>query len=260
MIENVTIIIPTYNEKYAIADTINALFSVFREIDPEQFKLNILIFDSHSPDGTADVVRDLQKAHNNLFLLTEEHKTGLGSAYTKAMQYAMHTLKADILFEFDADGSHQPKYIPGMLQALKQDADVVVGSRFIKYGSIPNDWSWDRKFLSYFGNYIARVLLTWRYKDFTSGFRGTRVKFLKHINLDKLLSKNYAYKMHLLWELHCLKANIIEFPIEFINRKLGYSKFPKNNIVDSLRVVILLRLFALKNLLRGPIEHDSFSK
>jgi dolichol-phosphate mannosyltransferase len=259
MTENVTIIIPTYNEKYVIADTIKALIDTFHDIDTHQFKLSILVNDSNSPDGTANIVRELQNQYHNVFLLVEDKKSGLGSAYIHAMQYAIERLKADIIFEFDADGSHQPKYLPAMLQILKQGADVVVGSRYIKNGSLPRDWSWNRKFLSYFGNLTARLILTWRYTDFTSGYRGSRVRFLKRIQLDKLLSKNYAYKMHLFWELHRLKANIVEFPIEFIDRNIGYSKFPKNSMIDSLRVIILLRLFAFKKYLGIHIRHETHS-
>lgn len=246
MTEKVIIIIPTYNEAQVIAQTIMQLEQVFAIIDSTKYEMHILIYDSNSPDHTADVVKQLQSQYKNLHLIIEKTKSGLGSAYTQAITYVIDKLNADIIFEFDADGSHQPKYLPAILDKFTQGADVVVGSRYVKGGKIPQNWNIDRKILSRGGNLIARLFLTFKYKDFTSGFRGTRTTFLKKISYKKLLSKNYAYKLHLFWLLHKAKAKIIEYPIEFIDRKIGYSKFPKNNIYESLKVVILLRFFELK--------------
>ncbi|MGD9108608.1 MAG: glycosyltransferase family 2 protein [Gammaproteobacteria bacterium] len=246
MSEKVVIVIPTYNEANVIAQTIAELEKTFTTIDAAKYEMHILIFDSNSPDKTAEIVKQLQSQHPNLHLVTEKQKSGLGSAYIKAITYAIDKLNADIVFEFDADGSHQPKYLKPMMDAFTKGADVVVGSRYVKDGAIPKDWSVDRKILSYGGNLIARLFLTRKYKDFTSGFRGTRTSFLKKIPYQKLLSKNYAYKLHLFWLLHKAKAKIVEYPIEFIERKIGYSKFPKNNVYESLKVVILLRFFELK--------------
>lgn len=246
MSEKVIIIIPTYNEAKTIGQTITELEKTFTTIDVAKYEMHILIFDSNSPDRTAKIVKQLQSQYQNLHLATEKQKSGLGSAYIKAITYAIDELDADIIFEFDADGSHQPKYLTLMMNEFTKGADVVVGSRYIKGGRIPKNWSLDRKILSYGGNLIARLFLTRKYKDFTSGFRGTRTSFLKKIPYQKLFSKNYAYKLHLFWMLHKAKARIVEYPIEFIDRKIGYSKFPKNNVYESLKVVILLRFFELK--------------
>jgi dolichol-phosphate mannosyltransferase len=246
MSEKVIIVIPTYNEAKVITQTITELEKTFAAIDAAQYDMHILIFDSNSPDNTAQIVKQLQSQYQNLHLATEKQKSGLGSAYIKAITYAIDKLNADIVFEFDADGSHQPKYLKPMMDEFTKGADVVVGSRYVKGGTMPKDWSLDRKILSYGGNLISRLFLTRKYKDFTSGFRGTRTTFLKKIPYQKLLSKNYAYKLHLFWLLHKAKAKIIEYPIEFIDREIGYSKFPKNNVYESLKVVILLRFFELK--------------
>lgn len=246
MSEKVIIVIPTYNEAKVIAQTITQLEQVFQTIDAAKYDMHILIFDSNSPDNTAEIAKQLQAKYQNLHLAAEEQKSGLGSAYTKAITYAINKLNADIVFEFDADGSHQPKYLKPMMDEFTKGADVVVGSRYVKGGTIPKDWGLDRKILSYGGNLISKLFLTWKYKDFTSGFRGTRASFFKKIPYQKLLSKNYAYKLHLFWLLHKAKAKIVEYPIEFIDREIGYSKFPKNNIYESLKVVILLRFFELK--------------
>lgn len=238
--QKVFIIIPTYNEKDCIASTIDALQKVFSKID--RYSMNILVFDSSSPDGTLDIVKPKQQQYSNLYYNLEPEKSGLGSAYAKAMRYAVERLGADIVFEYDADGSHAPEYLIEMMRCFDQGADVVVGSRYVKGGSIPSEWQLHRKVLSVLGNWVARAILTFKYKDFTSGFRGTRAQFVKQLSLTRLLSRGYAYKLQLFWELHLLGAKIVEVPIVFVDREQGESKLPKNTVSDSLRVVFTLRL------------------
>lgn len=238
----VTIIIPTYNEKDNIGRTIDGLEQVFKAI-PSTHQMEILVIDDNSPDGTADIVKAKAAHYHNVKLLPNSKKQGLGAAYIKAMKYAMGELNSDAVFEYDADGSHQPKYIPAMVELLAAKADVVIGSRYIPGGGMPANWGIHRKFLSYFGNLICRVVLfTPQYKDMTTGFRGTKTKFLKLIDLDNLISKQFAYKIQLYYELHRVGARIVEYPIDFVDRSQGRSKFPRNNIIDSLRVVFSLRL------------------
>lgn len=237
----ITIIIPTYNESTNIGQTLDNLELEFKKI-PAHHQMEILVIDDNSPDGTQNIVKQKKSQYGNIILLPNPEKKGLGAAYIKAFKYALEKLGSDVVFEYDADGSHQPKYIPGMIEALEKGADVVVGSRYVHGGSMPSNWGWNRKLLSYFGNFIARfVLFTPQYKDMTTGYRGTKTKFLKQIDLDNLISKQFAYKIHLYYALHLLKAKIVEYPIEFIDRNKGKSKFPKNNIIDSLRVVFTLR-------------------
>lgn len=238
----VTIIIPTYKEQANIGSTIDNLEVEFKKI-PAAHQLEILVIDDNSPDETQAIVNKKAQQYSNVILLPNPQKQGLGAAYIKAFKYAIEKLGSEVIFEYDADGSHQPKYIPGMVKALEDGADVVVGSRYVPGGSMPDNWGLNRKLISYFGNLLARsVLWAWQYKDMTSGFRGTKTKFLKQIDLDNLLSKQFAYKIHLYYALHLLKAKIVEYPIDFIDRNKGNSKFPKNNILDSLRVVFTLRL------------------
>lgn len=237
----IVIVIPTYNEKDNVGATIDNLIKVFDKL-PQKHQIEILVIDDNSPDGTAEIVKQKAKLEPRIKLLPNRQKAGLGAAYIKAFRYAMAKLQADAVFEYDADGSHQPRYIPGMIAELDQGADVVVGSRYVPGGSMPDNWGLHRKLISYLGNFIARsVLWTWQYKDMTSGFRLTKTKFLKQVDLDNLLSKQFAYKIHLYYALHQLGAKIVEFPIDFIDRSLGKSKFPRNNILDSLRVVFTLR-------------------
>ncbi|WP_370449425.1 glycosyltransferase [Legionella sp. km772] len=236
-IKSAVIIIPTYNEALCIKKTIQEVFQALATTD---FTSHILVFDSCSTDNTQNIVRDLQNSYPNLHLQTEAQKTGLGSAYLQAMHYAVNELHADVVVEFDADLSHQPRYLPEMINKLRSD-DVVVGSRYVKGGSIPPNWGWHRKFLSVLGNLVARCALTRKYKDFTSGFRATRRSLLKEVLPKQFISNHYAYKLELLWRLHQAKAKIVEYPIEFIDREQGQSKLPANSIIDSLRVLGILR-------------------
>ena len=246
----ITVIIPTYNESANIANTLDNLELEFKKI-LARHQLEILVIDDNSPDGTQDIVKQKAGQYGNIKLLPNQEKKGLGAAYIKAFKFAMEKLGSEVVFEYDADGSHQPKYIPGMVEALESGADVVVGSRYVKGGSMPADWGLHRKLISYFGNLLARsVLWTWQYQDMTSGFRATKTKFLKQIDLDNLLSRQFAYKIHLYYALHLLKAKIVEYPIDFIDRNKGKSKFPKNNIIDSLRVVFTLRLRQSEKLIK----------
>ena len=241
-IEKVVIIIPTYNESLVIEGTLSAVFEATKCIT--DMDIHVLVFDSCSTDNTQQFVANLQKSNSHLHLKTELKKSGLGSAYLQAMRYALTDLSADVVMEFDADLSHQPKYIAPMLEKMKTH-DVVVGSRYVKGGSIPKEWGWHRKLLSVLGNYVARFILTSKYKDFTSGFRATHRRVLENALPDKFLSNQYAYKIQLLWLLHNNKARINEEPIEFIDRQQGLSKLPANSILDSLSVLFQLRFQAM---------------
>jgi len=242
-LNTVVIVIPTYNEELIIKKTIHEVFNILATSD---FTPHVLVFDSCSTDSTQAIVRDLKETYNTLNLQTEPKKTGLGSAYLQAMNYALNHLNADVVIEFDADLSHQPCYLPEMIKKL-QTHDVVVGSRYVRGGSIPNNWGWHRKFLSVLGNLVARCVLTSKYKDFTSGFRATRRSKLKEVLPKQFISNHYAYKLELLWRLHQAKAKIVEYPIEFIDRQKGQSKLPANSIIDSLRVLGTLRYRELQS-------------
>lgn len=249
----IVICIPTYNEKDNIGSTIDGLEQEFNQVAPSH-SMSILVVDDSSPDGTALIVKQKASRYGNIFLLPNQEKKGLGAAYIKGFKYAMEKLSAEAVFEYDADGSHQPQYLPGMVETLGRGADVVVGSRYVPGGSMPSNWGLHRKLISYFGNFIARfVLFTPQYKDMTSGFRVAKTAFLKKIDLDNLFSKQFAYKIQLYYELHRLGAKIVEFPIAFIDRNKGKSKFPKNNIIDSLRVVFKLRLRDSQKLIKVMI-------
>lgn len=245
-VEKTVIIIPSYNEALVIEETLIAVLDATSNIP--NMLVEILVFDSASHDATQDIVSQLQNQYPRLFLQTESKKSGLGSAYLQAMRYALNEMQADIIIEFDADLSHQPQYLAPILQKI-QNQDVVIGSRYVPGGSIPKDWAWHRKCLSILGNYLARLVLSKKYKDFTSGFRASRRAYLEQVLPDAFISNHYAYKLELLWALHQAKAKIAEYPIHFIDRKKGCSKLPSNSILDALRVLFILRFRSLKKYL-----------
>lgn len=236
--EKVIIIIPTFNEAFVIEETLIKVFQATSDIHDQA--VHVLIFDSASTDETQEIVKRLQNSYDKLHLISESQKTGLGSAYLQAMRYALEALSADIIIEFDADLSHQPHYLPPMLQAIKNH-DVILGSRYVPGGGIPHNWGWHRKYLSKFGNRVARLCLTSKYQDLTSGFRLTRRQALLQALPDQFISNQYAYKLELLWSLYQNKTRILEYPILFVDREKGHSKLPTNSILDSLRVIFLLR-------------------
>lgn len=248
MQQKVIIIIPTYNEALNIENTIKNIFDNTAQVN--DFLIDVLVFDSASKDNTVEIVKSLMRENKRICLVEEAQKSGLGSAYWQAMRYAMNELQADIVFEYDADGSHNPIYIAPMLECIRAGADVVVGSRYVKGGSIPSEWGWHRKVLSGLGNVLARCLLFRQYHDYTSGFRASKSKFLKIICQQPFLSTGYAYKFQVFCQLHQLSAVIKEHPIKFVDREKGVSKLPKNSIADSLQVLFKLRVQMVKRILK----------
>ena len=258
--EKVVIVIPTYNEREGIENTIRTTFIELSKIS--EYDCHILVVDADSPDGTATIISKLQKEYPKLHLLVKE-KEGLGADYVAAFEYAKETLKPDLIGEFDGDLQHDPKDIKRLLTAISNGADVAVGSRFIKGGSIPKDWGLMRKFLSSVGNIYARIMTgMWSSHDITSGFRITRVQnVLNKIKLDELYSKRFAYKMDLYYRLYKTGAIIKEVPINFSERVKGSSKiqvfslFLTNDWFDSYKVVTLILMERL-----GLIKYKRFVK
>lgn len=246
----IVLVIPTYNEAANIEPFLDILASEFPKMPQHVFE--ILIVDGNSPDGTPQLVRKKMEEFDFVHLLVEKKKTGLGTAYTSGFKYAMENFSPDVLVEMDADFQHDPKDVLRLIQKIDEGADYVIGSRFTKGGSIPKEWSLNRKFLSIGGNIFSKVVLgIYNVSDFTSGFKASRVKgFVDRLDLDSVLSAGFAYKIDLLFKMHKLGARISEIPIHFGLRDRGSSKMEKNNTFDSLRVVLTLRYNENKNFIK----------
>jgi dolichol-phosphate mannosyltransferase len=233
----VVIILPTYNEVDNIGIVVELLEKVFQKESAYDF--SILVVDDNSPDGTSGVVKNLSKKFPNIFLLTGE-KNGLGAAYVRGMHYAVDKLKANILFEMDADQQHDPKLIPLFLRKLEEGADYVVGSRYIKGGSIPKNWGIDRKIFSVAGNIVIRLgLMLPRIHEWTNGYRAMRAGVFQKISNGLDAYKGYIFQiasMHRVVQAH---FKIAEVPVNFTDRKYGNSKIiPTEYIPDILRYIL----------------------
>ena len=238
----IVLIIPTYNEKGGITALLKDIFAELILIPHHKF--NILVVDANSPDGTAEAVRGLQKLNNNIEIIVEPKKRGLGAAHMVGIRYAIEKLAAEAVIEFDGDFQHDPKDIKRLVAKFDEGYDYVIGSRYVPGGSIPAEWSWHQRFLSEHGSYFIRRALGVPTHDNTSGFKMSRVKnFLDRIDLteEKLLSRFHAYKITLLYEMLNLGARFVEVPITFHERNRGHSKSTARDVFESLKVVLILK-------------------
>ena len=234
----VVIIIPTYNEKGNIERLIEILENnIFPQI--KNHDMNILVADDNSPDGTADVVKELMKKWKNLDI-NQGEKHGLGAAYVRAMTYAIEKMNAEVMFEMDADLSHDPNKIPDFLKKIDEGSDFVIGTRYSQGGSIPSNWGLSRKMFSVFGNLLVRfILLKFSIHDWTGGFRALRKEvFLKE--RDELNAfRGYTFQVSFLNKVVRDGYKVAEVPINFTDRTLGRSKIaPKEYIIDLLKYII----------------------
>lgn len=239
--DKVVIVMPAYNEAQNIALMIHDLFvDEFPKIDGAE--MHLLVVDDNSPDGTGDVVKELMKHHKKLHILQGERR-GLGWAYIRGFKYAVDKVGADAVMEMDADFQHPPRFVKPMVEAYLNGADYVIGSRYIKGGSIPETWAFSRKFVSFFGNlFIRMVLLKPEIHDLTTGFRLTRVKgVLDHIDLDKLREPTrFSHKVDLLYKSIKNSKKVVEVPLQFAARTREVSKFNFQEMLSTFRVAIIL--------------------
>jgi len=236
------VIIPTYNERGNIENTINALQEVFKTVD--NWDLHVLVVDDTSPDKTYELVQKLQQKWSNLHLLINKEKAGLGAAYIKGMDMAFGELKANLVFEFDADLSHNPKKIPEMLKAIDDGADFVVGSRYIKGGSIPQDWGWHRKMLSVCGNLVIRLILgNFSIADWTSGYRAISKKVFKQVGPEMRGERfsGYTFQVGFMHKTVKKGFKVVEVPFHFKDRVVGSSKIGPEFIINNMIYLLKVR-------------------
>lgn len=238
----VVIILPTYNEKGNIEKIIPYLEEkIFPEI--KNHEMHILVADDSSPDGTANEVKTLMSRWKNLHLNTGQKK-GLGAAYVRAMQYAIETLQADIMFEMDADGQHDPHKIHEFLEKIDSGYDMAIGTRYSGGGSIPENWPLIRKAFSVIGNVIVRsILMRFSIHDWTGGFRALKKEVFLREKEELTNFKGYTFQVSFLHKAVRDGFKIAEVPFHFSDRTLGNSKIaPAEYIVDLLKYVIGARL------------------
>jgi dolichol-phosphate mannosyltransferase len=216
------IVIPTYNEVKNIESLITAIFLYSRNI--ENWNISALVVDSNSPDGTAEKVKVIQKKNKQLHLLCTQ-KEGLGMAYIRGFEHAIKLLQADVVFEIDADMSHDPKEIGNFIKSIENGADMVVGTRYSLGGSIPSDWNWNRKILSIGANIIVRLIfMRMKPTDWTGGYRAIRTWVVQRVMPYIQNYTGYVFQVAFLDKAIINKAKISEIPINFVDRTHGQSK------------------------------------
>lgn len=225
------VVIPTYNERDNIIDIIQKVL--------EHPRFKVLVVDDNSPDGTGDLVANLAKIDNRVELLSRSGKLGLGTAYVAGFQRALEQ-GAEYIFEMDADFSHDPIYLPVLLEQAEVNADLVIGSRYIA-GGTTTDWGIMRQLISKGGNFYTRLLLDIKIFDTTSGFRCYKRKVLENIDLFNIRSNGYSFQIELVYRTICAGFHASEIPIVFPDRRIGQSKMSLHIALEAFITVLKLR-------------------
>jgi len=238
------LIVPTYNERENIVQLVHDIFE--QQPNCPDVELNILVVDDNSPDGTSDVVRELQQKDGpqsgHIHLLSRPGKMGLGTAYVAGFKYGLKE-GYDYLFEMDADFSHDPREIPNFFREIK-DYDLVIGSRYIPGARVDN-WPRRRLLLSYNANVYARVITGIPVRDATGGFKCFRRKVLQAIDLDDIRSNGYAFQIEMNFRAWRKGFRIKEIPITFVDRHAGTSKMSKAIVREAVGMVWRLKARAI---------------
>jgi len=229
------VIIPTYNEIENIEAIIRAIFAQKKGFD-------VLIVDDNSPDGTAKVVKTLQKEFSqSLHLLQRSQKTGLGTAYIAGFKWALNKAYQYIV-EMDADFSHNPDDLVKLYEACSSNgADIAIGSRYVNGVNVVN-WPMSRILLSYFASKYVRFITRMHIHDTTAGFVCYKRKVLEQINLDGIKFVGYAFQIEMKFKAYLKQFNIIEIPVIFMERAKGHSKMSSKIISEAIFGVISMKL------------------
>jgi dolichol-phosphate mannosyltransferase len=233
----VCVTIPTYNEYETISKLIPTLLRVFQDNGIDGW---VLVVDDSSPDGTGDVVEALARKNSNIQVIHRTGKLGLGSAYKDAFLTALMDRDTDLVVEMDADLSHDPIYLPAILQGAQQSGGVGLGSRYVKGGRIVG-WPMKRRVVSWGANFITRAILGLPVKDATSGYRAFTRDALSKIGYADAGTKAYAFQVEVLYRCRREGFSIEEVPITFYERQLGKSKLSSGDMFDFLKTVLRLR-------------------
>ena len=236
----ILIIIPTYNE-------LENLPKLLPEVLSKDENINVLIVDDNSPDGTAGFVERQMKVDNRIHLIKRPSKQGLGTAYIAGFKYALQN-NFQIIFEMDADFSHDPKEIPRFLDEIK-NSDVVLGSRYINGVNVIN-WPLRRLLLSSFANLYTRIITGLPVHDATGGYKCFNRKVLEAIDLDRVKSNGYAFQIEMTFKAWKKGFKVKEIPIIFVDRVKGKSKMSKKIVREAVTMVWKLRIKSIFGLLK----------
>jgi len=245
------IVLPTYNEAGNIVRMIQDIMALQTKLS--NWQLSVLVVDDNSPDQTAKLVQKSQAKYPNLHLL-QGKKQGLGKAYVRGFDYAINQLKADVVFEMDADFSHPISLIPKMLEKIDKGADFVIGSRYIKGGSIPKDWGLHRKIFSVSANLIVTLgFMNFKVRDWTSGYRAIKTSFVSQVLNEMGQYNGYVFQIALLDKAIKHNLNIANLPLKFKERKKGVSKINALEFIINIFSYMLLHSSFIKFAIVGGI-------
>lgn len=249
--KRIVLILPTYNERENVETLITAIEGVFQKL--QQYRLELLVVDDYSPDGTAKLINKLKAKYSNISLVSKK-KEGLGAAYIYGMNYALKHLRPDIFIQMDADWSHNPMLLPKFIKQYEQGADFVIGSRYVKGGSIPGNWGFHRKVYSVIGNSIVRFGLGKLIPhDWTSGYRLMDVAIYKKVGAGLEKYSGYTFQVASLHRLLLANFKVAEVPLQFIDRVHGRSKIAPSDYIKNLLLYILNNSTFLKYVIIGII-------
>ena len=227
------IVIPTYNEAETIPSLIKGLFEKIKHLVE---KLDVLIIDDSSPDGTADIVRELGEKYEKITVVQRPKKMGLGAAYKEGFRHVLEKFDSELVLQMDADHSHQPSEIPNMLEKIK-NFDFLIASRHVERSDVIG-WGVGRKTTHSIAGAIARICAKIEIKDSTSGFRMFKKKTLEKIDFEKIRSDGFAFQIEVLYQLKQLGMKGLEVPTVFVNRTEGSSKMGSSEMLQFIIMCI----------------------
>ena len=233
-----TVCLPTYNERENLERMVRALGAVLRDGD------RVLVIDDRSPDGTGELADRLSAELDFVEVLHRERKEGLGPAYLAGFRRALDD-GAELVLEMDCDFSHDPSDVPRLIEAAENGADLVLGSRYVRGGSIPS-WGLVRRAISLGGNLYAQAVLQSRIRDLTGGFKCFRRPVLETVDLGAIHSRGYAFQIETTYRVLRAGFRVVEVPIAFVDREEGNSKMSRAIVLEAVWKVPLVRLRALR--------------
>ena len=234
----ILIIVPTFNERDNLPILVDAVFAVLD-------KAHLLVIDDASPDGTGQVADEIAARDSRVRVIHRRGKLGLGTAYIEGFRLALRE-SYDVVVEMDADMSHDPRYLPALLGALDEGADVAVGSRNIPDGGVEG-WGLGRELLSKGGSFYSRVILGVDIRDLTTGYKAFTRRALEVIGVDQIRSNGYSFQIETTYRALCWGLLVQEVPIVFVDRRVGRSKMSRRVFAEAVGMVWKLRVDAMLN-------------
>ena len=239
---DVWVVLPTYNERENVERIANAILASLPEA-------SLLIVDDSSPDGTGELADTIAAKEARVSVLHRPAKQGLGVAYRDAFRWVLERPDARAVVQMDADFSHDPADLPRLLAPLMGNADLVLGTRYMRGGSTVG-WPWYRRMISRGGTLFARTVLLLPYRDLTGGFKAWRRELLESIRLRETSGSGYGFQVETTWWAHRRGASIVQVPIVFRERTAGASKMTGGIVGEAMKLVVSLRVAAVAEWLR----------